>query len=320
MFRVYLKSYAIPGAVADPTDVVTYCYDGQVADTGDGVCKSPGSAIAYGWNRVTEVRTATSTTTYSNYDALGRVVASTQTTGGTPYPFSYGYNLAGGLTSVQYPSTRNLSYTYTGAGRIDAMWKSGNGSGANYASSLKYTPHGAATSVILDGSGLTEATTYNSRLQPVSIQAGSLLTLGYYYCPGAASICSTTTNSGNNGNVQRQTISAGSGFTRTIDYTYTDAMNRLSSASESGGTSEWNETYGYDRYGNRWLSAWGPALPPSGETPTSASWFTGTNNQLSGVTYDATGNQQSLVSVGITYDAENRQTKTTVNSATAVWV
>jgi hypothetical protein len=72
------------------------------------------------------------------------------------------------------------------------VWKGANGSGGNYASSIKYTPHGALTSMILDGSGLTEATTYNSRLQPVSMQAGSLLTLGYFYCPGGASTCRRT--------------------------------------------------------------------------------------------------------------------------------
>ncbi|HVP45172.1 MAG TPA: RHS repeat-associated core domain-containing protein [Bryobacteraceae bacterium] len=310
--RVYLKSYTIPGGAADPTDNVTYCYDGQVADTADGACKSPASAIAYGWNRLTELRTATSTTTYTSYDALGRVTGSTQTTGGPPYPFSYLYNLAGGLTGVQYPSARNVSYTYTGAGRIDAVWKAANGSGGNYTSSIKYTPHGALTSMILDGSGLTETTTYNSRLQPVSMQAGSLLTLGYFYCPSGASLCSTN----NNGNVRRQTITAGSGFTRTIDYSYTDPMNRLSSATESGGSNEWSETYTYDNYGNRWVSAWGAALPPSGETPTSASWFS-TNNRLSGSSYDAAGNQTSLVSFGIGYDAENRQTRTTINSVTA---
>ena len=33
---------------ADPTDNVTYCYDGQVANTGDGTCKNPASPIAYG--------------------------------------------------------------------------------------------------------------------------------------------------------------------------------------------------------------------------------------------------------------------------------
>jgi len=52
----------------------------------------------------------------------------------------------------------------------------------------------------------------------------------------------------------------------------------------------WSETYGYDNYGNRWVSAWGAALPPSGETPTSSSWFD-TNNRLAGVSYDAAGFQ-----------------------------
>ncbi|HVP48538.1 MAG TPA: RHS repeat-associated core domain-containing protein [Bryobacteraceae bacterium] len=93
-------------------------------------------------------------------------------------------------------------------------------------------------------------------------------------------------------------------------------MNRLSQATESGGSNEWSETYGYDNYGNRWVSAWAPALPPSGETPTSASWFS-TNNRLSGSSYDGAGNQTSLVSFGIGYDAENRQTRTTINSVTA---
>ena len=85
---------------------------------------------------------------------------------------------------------------------------------------------------------------------------------------------------------------------------------------EGGGNNKWRETYGYNNYGNRWVSDWAPPLPPSGETPTSESWFD-TNNRLTGVGYDLAGNQQSLGSVGITYDAENRQTTTTLNSVTA---
>ena len=40
-------------------------------------------------------------------------------------------------------------------------------------------------------------------------------------------------------------------------------------------------------------------------------------NRLSRSSYDAAGNQTSLVSFGIGYDAENRQTRTTINSVTA---
>ena len=64
------------------------------------------------------------------------------------------------------------------------------------------------------------------------------------------------------------------------------------------------------------MSAWGAALPPSSATPTSSSWFN-TSNRLTGVSYDAAGNQTSLLSFAIAYDAENRQTRTTLNSATA---
>ncbi|HKW99816.1 MAG TPA: hypothetical protein VJN43_18890 [Bryobacteraceae bacterium] len=38
---------------------------------------------------------------------------------------------------------------------------------------------------------------------------------------------------------------------------------------------------------------------------------------MTGAGYDLAGNQKSLGSVGITYDAENRQTTTTLSGATA---
>lgn len=68
---------------------------------------------------------------------------------------------------------------------------------ASYASAVTYWPHGAVNTLAL-GNGLTETTTYNSRLQAQQIQAGSLLALSYSY--GTA----------NNGSVQSQTITRGS--------------------------------------------------------------------------------------------------------------
>ena len=69
---------------------------------------------------------------------------------------------------------------------------------------------------------------------------------------------------------------------------------------------------------SQWMpSIWHrPALPPSGETPTSESWFD-TNNRLTGVGYDPAGNQKSLGASRSNYNAENRQTTTTLNSVTA---
>ena len=44
-----------------------------------------------------------------------------------------------------------------------------------YANSISYTPHGAMTSVTL-GNSKVQTETFNSRLQPTQIAAGSLLT------------------------------------------------------------------------------------------------------------------------------------------------
>jgi len=100
-----------------------------------------------------------------------------------------------------------------------------------------------ALSVMRLGNSRWEHTNYNSRLQPEQIGLGtsstdsSTLRLDYTY---------GTTN--NNGNVQTQRIVAGS-LDVTQNYTY-DELNRLATANESSGAN-WQQNYGYDRWGNR---------------------------------------------------------------------
>ena len=57
---------------------------------------------------------------------------------------------------------------------------------------------------------------------------------------------------------------------RKADY---DAVNRLGSVQETG-TTGWQETFGYDKWRNRWVN---PALTSgivlSPNTPTASSWF-----------------------------------------------
>jgi hypothetical protein len=76
--RLVHKSYS------DSTPAVTYSYDPNVAN---------------GIGRLGLVQNAYSTTNYTAFDAMGRVAASNQATAGQTYSFSYGYNLAGSLTS-----------------------------------------------------------------------------------------------------------------------------------------------------------------------------------------------------------------------------
>jgi YD repeat-containing protein len=208
--RPYLKSYA--GGVATPA--VTYCYDGQVFGGSDGVCTA-GSA-PYGIGHLTQVRTSASTSSYSAFDALGRVTVSTQATvGSPPYSFGYSYNRVG-MTTESYPSGRTVTYQYDTAGRVKGLF-AGTTNYAGYAvdptKPIGYAPHGGIQSLKL-GNGLEETTTYNSRFQPTNIQLSGLMTLGFTY--GA-------TPALNNGNVSSQVIS-GSGLSAAVTQNYTDAL------------------------------------------------------------------------------------------------
>ena len=110
------------------------------------------------------------------------------------------WNLADGLTSEELPSGQVISYAIDSTGRVIHVSgkRTQTDNSVDYAETatakVQYAPHGAIASILL-GNGMTEETTYNSRLQSMEIQAGSLLTLGYVY---------GTTN--NNENVQTQTI------------------------------------------------------------------------------------------------------------------
>jgi len=55
----------------------------------------------------------------------------------------------------------------------------------------------------------------------------------------------------NNGNIMSQKISVSGGANK-IQTFYYDGVNRLSRTIESGG---YDRTYGYDRWGNRWVTS-----------------------------------------------------------------
>ena len=152
----------------------------------------------------------------------------------------------------------------------------------------------------------------------VSLSGVSLLALGLSFCPGQAASCST-----NNGNLLSQTISHAqigtsgqpdyeAAFSQTQLYTTYDEVNRLVSFSEGSGV---RRGYGYDRYGNHWVdvdpakSAGLPLSPltPSGTAATGPNWYSGGNNRMTGVGYDAAGNQTQLSPFTLGYDAEGKQ-------------
>lgn|GEM_PF-2333896 len=95
-------------------------------------------------------------------------------------------------------------------------------------------------------------------------------------------------------------------FTQSFGY---DALNRLNTASEG---STWTQNYGYDRFGNRWVSAStgysSGAFTPVTYTNYAATLDASTTNRVfvNTPTYDAAGHQTVIGGYGFQYDAEGR--------------
>jgi len=292
--------------IVDNVAGVTYCYDG--AANGVGCSAAPTGAYLVG--RLTMVQNPNSATLYTSFDALGRVTGSSQQTLGMalPYPtFSYSYDLAGETTSMTYPSGRMVTYAYDQAGRINAVQKAGG----NYATGISYAPQGAISSLLL-GNNLSETTSFNSRLQPVSMSLGS---------SGSAPIWSLQNTYGpsgqNNGNVTQQQIGATGMSAITQVYTY-DGVNRLLVAAENpsntsspmcpDSSSVWCRQYSNDAFGNRTAAAeWNQG--GSLNEPTS---FNVATNQITGTgwSYDTVNQRGTVTSdpgLGVYgYDSEDR--------------
>ena len=291
--------------------------------------------------KLTKVSSAVSTTEYTAFDILGRVLGAKQTTaGGDPlgYTTGYTYNLSGALIEETYPSGRKVKNVLDNYGELSLVQSARcgvvNGVTAtcsdpqgyfSYAKNFTYNAAGAVTSMQL-GNGRWETTQFNSRLQPTQIGLGTVqnatdkLKLDYEY--GAAGV--------NNGNITKQTITvptvgANAGFTAVQNYTY-DELNRLKSAVENvtpaGGTASqsWKQTYTFDRYGNRRFDEANTTMPSSFVNPAVTNPTIGaSNNRLTspGYSYDASGNTTADAN-GQTYvyDAENKMISASSSSGT----
>jgi RHS repeat-associated protein len=310
--RVISRTY-LPATEDDPP--VFYRYDNQQLPAGapSGFVRgsSAGRLVS-----VTYGSTSASDGTYTGYDELGRVISSFQQTDGNNYKLTYAYNRSGALISQTYPGStgagngRVVVTEYDDAGRIAGIKKDASsyyagGAPGDSVNRIGYASHGAVATMKL-GNGRWEHTSFNSRLQPIQIGLGtsatdsSVLKLDYEY--------GTTLN---NGNVlsQQIVISGSAPMDVKQNYAY-DALNRLATATEiktSNSVQQWHQTYSYDRYGNRWVSASsGYTLDPL--TPQSQSAIDATKNRLVTSGYDGAGNQTGD-SQGSTfgYNAENRQ-------------
>jgi RHS repeat-associated protein len=250
-----------------------------------------------------------------SHDTMGRVLTEKRLLNGTSAITNsvlYSYNFDGSSATLTYPTGRVITYTqnslgsYT-AGRPVSAVDAANG--INYVTSAKYAPQGVISS-LSNGSSISGAITYNTRLQPLqmyyttgTISQTTLTQLQSNACPTAtATIMSTNYNFGlgtnDNGNVQ--SVANCRNTSRSQNFVY-DNLNRVSQAYSSG--TNWGEDFTIDPWGNmtnRALHSGKTNYEPLNVAPAS------THNQFTSFGYDIAGNMVSNGTATYTYDAENR--------------
>jgi RHS repeat-associated protein len=289
--KAYSAQTCTNGRLPQGTAVASYFYDEAAAF---------GLTISNGTGRRTSMSDQGGTEAWS-YDPVGRNAAEKRTTAGVSKTTSYLYNLLGVPTSITYPSTHTVAYTYNNAGRAITAADSG----VNYVTSATYAPAGAL-SRLANGTNLTSAFYYNNRLQPCR----SFVTTG----TGIPANCADSGVTGNimdftygfnlstgdNGNIISIANNRDSARTQTFTY---DLLNRISTAqtNSTSGTKCFGESFGYDAWGN--LLSIGGVSGYSGCTQENPA-LGGVNvaNRLATINYDAAGN---MLIAGYTYDAEN---------------
>jgi RHS repeat-associated protein len=237
------------------------------------------------------------------YDTMGREWGEQRVTNGITKTTGYTYDLNGDLATLTYPSGRIITYVTDSAGRTSSAQDVANnifyiqGTCMNGISNLGvcFAPQGAIGSASVGPTGgstwLNLAMSYNVRLQPNQIQysnqAGSLMSLQYSFVDAS---------SHNNGNVISITNLVDG--TRSQQFTY-DQVNRLvtgetTSTYSTSPTHCWGEAYAYDNattgeYGN--LTNINVASTAyNGCTQESLSVASSAANQITGFSYDASGN------------------------------
>jgi RHS repeat-associated protein len=298
--RVTNRNYSAPANLPNyqATPNVTYTYENATVTNLKGV--------------MTKVTNGFSATEYTQFDTLGRVLKSRQTTDGTIYNgMEYVYNLSGAMVEEKYPSGRVVKNTLDADGDLSQVHsQKANGGLQNYANSFNYTAAGAVSSLRL-GNGRWENTQFNSRLQPTQIGLGASAT-----SQNSLKLDFDYGTTDNNGNVKSQqitvpTVGATAGFTAIQTYTY-DSLNRIKDAKEMIGTNQqWKQTFQYDRYGNRRFDTANnntTTLQANCQVAVCNPTIDPNTNKLIGYQFDNSGNTKiDANNRQFIYDAENKQ-------------
>ncbi len=177
--------------------------------------------------RLATVTDPSGTVAYS-YDGDGRLENESRTINGIAYVTGYGYDNAGNLRNMTYPTGQTVTYEpdTTDPALIGAVVLNGT---VDLATGLSYKPFGPATGMTL-GNSIVVSRTYDKNYQIGAISAGTVMQRTY-----------TPDNVGNITDIH-DNLDA----TRSQNFDYDD-LYRLTDATGIYGT----VSYNYDRVGNR---------------------------------------------------------------------
>ncbi|HJT29925.1 MAG TPA: RHS repeat-associated core domain-containing protein [Pyrinomonadaceae bacterium] len=251
-----------------------------------------------------------------NFDSMGRIASSEQTVDAQTFTMSYGYNLAGALTSETYPSGRVVNYAYDEGARLLEV-SSGT---TMYASQLDYTSSTGQLKSLSLGNSAVESYVYNSRMQLQSLDLtkdGNQLQHYDYKFGVYNSATNTVDESKNNGQLAQVESFVGLQKKWQQDFAY-DSVGRLSSAREfrgDNGQQSYLVQYDYDVFGNRYQKQSRNANNPFVQVWVEDNEIDKATNRLStGAIYDNAGNvttDSKFRNRKFQYDANNRQKRST---------
>ncbi len=184
---------------------------------------------SFGRGRLTRINDATGQTTYQ-YNAAGELTQQVNTVYGSSFTTSWGYDTAGRLTSMSYPSGLVLTYGWDAAGRLASIASNAGGVWSTMADSFLYQPATERRYAWRFGSQAATLMSHDvdSRLSQIYSPGLHLLTYGYH-----------TTNT-------LQSISDGVYPAQSSTFGY-DPNDRLASVTRSGA----NQGFQWDTVGNR---------------------------------------------------------------------
>ncbi|MDO7925284.1 RHS repeat-associated core domain-containing protein [Pseudomonas sp. KFB-139] len=242
----------------------------------------------YGIGRRTGIQDSAGLLSYS-YDVQGKLAGQQRSvavnSGSYNETLTYGYDAAGNLVKMGYPSSIGVTYTRNTAGQVAGIQLTVAGKTVTLASNIAYQPFGPVRTLTW-GNGILLSKTYDQDYQLTQQQVGNWQTTYGY---DADSNISSTTNS----------------LWGAVQYEY-DALSRL--------TQEQNSTikkaYTLDATGNRTRRTTSN-LASSSTTETQTLVYASDSNRLTSINgatapVDVSGNHTQVNGLRLTYDSQGR--------------